>query len=101
MDIQVVFEDALRMFKSESLILVPCLYVLLWLLYKTPLIKKFEWIFAWVLLVIGAAFSVLLEGFSFYHVLRGFFAAGMAVYLYDANEMHRRNTCKCRKIKKD
>ncbi len=95
MELQPVFEDALRMFKNESLLLVPCLYVVLWLLYKTPLIKKAAWVFAWAILVTGAIFSVLLDGLNFYNVLRGFLAAGIAVYLYHANELRQRK-CICK-----
>lgn len=99
MEIQRIFEDALRMFKNESLLLVPCLYVIFWLLNKTPFFKKAAWVFAWVILVTGSIFSVLLDGLNFYNVLRGFLAAGIAVYLYHANELRQRK-CTCRMNKK-
>lgn len=98
MDMQFVLQDVLRIFTDDSLILVPCLYVILWTLKRTPVIKNTVWLYAWIMLAAGAVCSVFLNGFSFYQILRGMLAAGLAEFLYQTNE--KRHHMKCMPCKK-
>ena len=95
MDMQLILQEIQKFFTDDSLILVPCLYIVLWSLKKTPMIKKVVWLYSWIILVIGALFSVLLSGFSFYIILRGFLAAGLAEFLFYVNE--KKSDIKCNK----
>lgn len=66
---------------TETLVLIPTLWILGYFLKKTP--KFPDWLIVWVLVVLGIVACLFLIGFSADGIIQGVLAAGVAALGYD------------------
>jgi len=93
LDTDVILTAAGRIFKDNDVILVPCLYIILWFVKQTPIPRHFYWIVYGMLIIVGMLISCILCGFDLYNLLIGFAASCFAILIHRRQEDHRE--CKC------
>ncbi len=98
MELDFILEESGRLFRDKYIMLVPCLYIVLWFLKKTPVFRSASLIIDYAVILLGAAACALLNGFDFYNILIGLFCGGTAVIIYSRNGG--KEKCKCMECKK-